>query len=473
MIPQSFDIYFQRLGTETAVILPSSPTTVTGLRDDAALEKWWSVAKRHAFRSWPYLINSPTGIFLVTKTVQTKRYAHCLSKGTPGQVSQIRIHGDVTVPAGSKKIVLPAATTQWVPVRNDLEFELEDSGGKSDYTIFIEREASRMFALTDTRLRDAAARAWKYTSLVTQAHDSSSSIPPSASFALPPAGIPLSVPGSPSAAASLLSPMQDPFAPELSKFWSSSASMISQNSMFPNTYSSNSLGPLTSTSSLPNWSTLLSAGAPRVASQRAETAGWGKRTSVTSPKFDATGRLCLADGWFLIRGDDSYFLEFADSGLDVPTEAICNTHLTILLMAAVQSLLNLLTKHAPEPVRWIASSDQTSPMAQNSIALPMNIQNSLPVSLMNTGAMYAAYSGLQSPMTGASAISTPFGMPFLSPTTHGMPGIAGMTMANPFAVYPSLASNDRRDSSGSIFESPSAPIVIPPDKQFDCALAWM
>ena len=61
-----------------------------------------------------------------------------------------------------------------------------------------------------------------------------------------------------------------------------------------------------------------------MASQRAETAGWGKRTSVTSPKFDATGRLCLSDGWFLIRGDDSYFLEYADNGLDIPTEAICD-----------------------------------------------------------------------------------------------------------------------------------------------------
>src|SRR5277367_633627 len=410
MIPQSFDIYFQRIGTETAVILPSSPTTVKGLRDVAALEKWWSVAKRHAFRSWPYLINSPTGIFLVTKTVQTKRYAHCLSKGTPGQVSQIRIHGEVTVPTGSKKIVLPAASTQWVPVRNDLEFELEDSGGKSDYTIFIEREASRMFALTDTRLRDAAARVWRYTFLATQADDSSSSsIPPSASFALPQTGIPFAMPGSPSAPASLLSPMQDPFAPELSNFWNLSPSMTSQNLIFPNTYTSNSCGPLTSTSTLPNWSTLLSAGGTGVAAQRTETAGWGKRTSATSPKFDATGRLCLADGWFLIRGDDSYFLEFADSGLDIPTESICNPLLTSVLMAAVQSLLSLLIKHAPEPVRWLASSDNSSPMAQNSIALPMGIQNNVPLSLMNTGAIYAAYSGLQSPMTGASTISTPFG----------------------------------------------------------------
>src|SRR5271170_8208153 len=115
-------------------------------------------------------------------------------------------------------------------------------------------------------------------------------------------------------------------------------------------------------------------------------------------------------------------------------------------MAAVQSLLNLLTKHAPEPVRWIASSDNSSPMAQNSIALPMSIQNSLTIPFMNTGGIYAAYSGLQSPMTGASMISTPFGMPFLSPTTHAMPGIAGMTMANRLAVYPPLTSNSGSDS---------------------------
>lgn len=100
--------------------------------------------------------------------------------------------------------------------------------------------------------------------------------------------------------------------------------MLSQNIAVPNTYSSTAQGPLTSTSTLPNWSTLLSAGAPRVAAQPTETAGWGKRTSVASPKFDATGRLCLSDGWFLIRGDDSYFLEYADNGLDIPAEAICN-----------------------------------------------------------------------------------------------------------------------------------------------------
>jgi hypothetical protein len=160
-VPPSFDVYFQRLSTDTAVILPSSPTTVTCLRSTTTLQKWWSQAKRHAFRTWPYLINSPTGIFLVTKAVKTKHYAHCLSRGHPGQISQIRVQGAVTVRQGSSQIVLPAADTQWVPIRNDLEFEQEDSGGKGTYTIFIEREASRLFALTDTSLKDVAVKLWR------------------------------------------------------------------------------------------------------------------------------------------------------------------------------------------------------------------------------------------------------------------------------------------------------------------------
>jgi hypothetical protein len=160
MIPPSYDIYFQRLSTETAVILPSSPTTVTGLRNKSVLQKWWSQAKRHAFREWHYLINSPTGMFLVTKTIKTTRYAHCLSRGSPGQMSQIRVNGTIT-PHSSTQFELPGRNNQWLPVRNDLGFELEDSGGKESYTIFIEREASRMFALTDNTLKDEATKLWR------------------------------------------------------------------------------------------------------------------------------------------------------------------------------------------------------------------------------------------------------------------------------------------------------------------------
>ena len=157
----SFDVFFQRLSSEAAIILPSSPTTVTGLRTKAALQKCWSQAKRHAFRTWPYLINSPTGMFLVTKTIKTTRYAHCLSRGTPGQMSQIRVNGSITLPPGSSQFKLPTANNQWIPVRNDLEFELEDSGGKGNYTIFMERESSRIFLLSDSSLKDTASKLWR------------------------------------------------------------------------------------------------------------------------------------------------------------------------------------------------------------------------------------------------------------------------------------------------------------------------
>jgi hypothetical protein len=41
-----------------------------------------------------------------------------------------------------------------------MAFEMNDCGGKGGFTIFIEREASRMFALTDIALKEAAAGLW-------------------------------------------------------------------------------------------------------------------------------------------------------------------------------------------------------------------------------------------------------------------------------------------------------------------------
>jgi hypothetical protein len=134
---------------------------VTGLRSEKekTVQQWWTEAKRHAFRTWPYLINSPTGIFLVTKAVKTPRYAHCFSKGTPGQFSQIRIMSES--PPSSATSALAAAGTKWVAVQNDLRFELEDSAEKSPYTIFIERASTRMFLLTDSNLMSEATKLWR------------------------------------------------------------------------------------------------------------------------------------------------------------------------------------------------------------------------------------------------------------------------------------------------------------------------
>lgn len=162
-MPPGLDVFFQRTSPETAVILPSSPITITTLQSPKPLQEWWAKAKRHAFRTWPYLINSPTGIFLVTKTVKAQRYAHCLSKGLPGQWSQIRISGK-GLAEGSGQASLTAPGTQWMSIHNDLGLELEDAGGKGLYTIFIERAATRLFALTEHDLTTEAAKLWRYLS---------------------------------------------------------------------------------------------------------------------------------------------------------------------------------------------------------------------------------------------------------------------------------------------------------------------
>ena len=143
--------------------MPASPCKIIGLRPGArhVLEQWWGLAKRHAFREWHYLVNSPTGIFLVTKCVKTHRFAQSLSKGPRGQTAQIHIQGMQAVPQGNDNIALPASGTYWKLSTNDLEFEIHDSGGNKEYTVFIERDASRLFALTDGALRGAAQNLWK------------------------------------------------------------------------------------------------------------------------------------------------------------------------------------------------------------------------------------------------------------------------------------------------------------------------
>ena len=161
-----FEIYFQQLGTNVAILMPSSPCKIVGLHPAArhALEQWWSHAKRHVFRSWPHLINSPTGVFLVTKCVKTVRYAQCLSKAPRGSIAQIHIHGMQNIPRTNDEIKLPASGTNWLIVRNDLEFSIQEAGGNAEHTVFIERETSRLFTLTEAKIKEAAQKLWTYVS---------------------------------------------------------------------------------------------------------------------------------------------------------------------------------------------------------------------------------------------------------------------------------------------------------------------
>jgi hypothetical protein len=162
--PFGFDLYFNRLSSDIAVLVPSSPCTIVGLRAAANLhlELWWKIAKRHAFRQWPILLDTSIGVFLVTKCVKTDRLAQCLTRGAQGSITQIRIEGLAAIPQ-LDQIVLPTAGTRWsVGARNDLHFEIHPELEGEDYTIFIERYACRMFNLTDPVLREAAVRLWKY-----------------------------------------------------------------------------------------------------------------------------------------------------------------------------------------------------------------------------------------------------------------------------------------------------------------------
>jgi len=332
--PPSIDIHFQRLSSETAVLLPSFPSTITGLRKTPGLEKWWSHAKRQAFSTWPYLLNSPTGIFLVTKTIRTQRYALCISKGTPGQISQIRIQGDISIPQNTKQMALPAARTQWIPLRNEFDFESADSGKKDPYTVLIEREASRMFILTDSNLRDSAIKLWRYgpcefVDLVPS--DTSASCArsagicvneigrrqPSAGSSTHPAGIPPWVEPLPAT--------QDPFSPDLSNYWQASTWNIPGVQGAPGPFAKEAelaSTPLTSSSKHPVWSTLFGSMGQPPPIARPPTPVLGDPKTRKEPVFDGQDTLILGDGWSLIRGEHVFFLELAGNGLDIPVSQI-------------------------------------------------------------------------------------------------------------------------------------------------------
>jgi hypothetical protein len=137
---------------------------MVGLRAAASLHiaQWWRLAKRHAFRQWSYLLNSSSGIFLVTRCLKTKRLAQCLTKGAQGSITQIHVAG-LGIPQDDHVVVLPTNWTRWtLGARNELNFEIHPELDDEDYTIFIEMDASSMFVLANPILREVALRLWRY-----------------------------------------------------------------------------------------------------------------------------------------------------------------------------------------------------------------------------------------------------------------------------------------------------------------------
>jgi hypothetical protein len=81
--------------------------------------------------------------------------------------------------------------------------------------------------------------------------------------------------------------------------------------------------PLASSSN-PNW--LFASNIPTP--EKPAHQGWGKESS-KQPSFDGRDRVGLGNGWFLIRGDDSFFLELAGSGIDLSQKEISTSPLII------------------------------------------------------------------------------------------------------------------------------------------------
>jgi hypothetical protein len=105
-----------------------------------------------------------------------------------------------------------------------------------------------------------------------------------------------------------LPPNQDPFSPALSAYWLGATWPATQQTAGP--FAQNF-----PTTSSPHWSTLFgSAPAPE------KPATWGSQEK--KPAFDGKDRVTLGDGWYLIRGEDCFFLELAGSGLDLSADKI-------------------------------------------------------------------------------------------------------------------------------------------------------
>jgi hypothetical protein len=116
---------------------------------------------------------------------------------------------------------------------------------------------------------------------------------------------------------------RDPFSPDLSTYWLASNfnGVASQPGPFAMERPAAATPAASTATTLPNWATIFnSIGA--TASGISPASQWGTRAPSSTPKFDGRDRLSLGDGWFLIRGDGSFFFELSGTGVDVLSELI-------------------------------------------------------------------------------------------------------------------------------------------------------
>lgn len=104
-----------------------------------------------------------------------------------------------------------------------------------------------------------------------------------------------------------LAPSQNPFALELQNYWQA-AGTASPPYILP--------GPFAASPAQLSKTNL--AGNKAQVQKDASASAVDKGTGAPSlPKFDGNDRLCLSDDWYLIRGDNAFFMELSGIGADV------------------------------------------------------------------------------------------------------------------------------------------------------------
>jgi hypothetical protein len=153
----------------------------------------------------------------------------------------------------------------------------------------------------------------------------------SASEVLPPAGSFLPLPGCPAqnnGIPSWVQPLhatQDPFAPDLMSYWHAYGlgSRVSAGS------STEPSPQLDKNLVSPDWASLYNLSRIRASDPlhgcRCTAETRCPSLPVQKLKFDGRDRLCLEEGWALIKGENAFFLETAGNGLD-PSQDLLSTH---------------------------------------------------------------------------------------------------------------------------------------------------
>jgi len=153
-----------------------------------------------------------------------------------------------------------------------------------------------------------------------------SSCAQSASDVLPPAGSSLPLPGAPDRCTSFptwvepLQASQDPFSPDLMSYWHALNWSGMGSHLPPGSEIEPTPGTLTRNSNFTDWMSFY--GQIGLQSSNAARPSPTRSSSIQTPKFDGADKLCLEDGWVLIKGENAFFLEAACKGLDPSKELL-------------------------------------------------------------------------------------------------------------------------------------------------------